>query len=117
MQYIGRFAPSPTGKLHIGSLLCAVASFLDAKSMNGKWLVRIEDLDLPRTVAGASDDILHTLEAFNLYWDESVVYQSHRHHLYQQSLDVLRSKDLIYPCFCSRKEIKEQGRLGLDGVL
>ena len=83
MQYIGRFAPSPTGHLHIGSLLTAVASFLDAKANGGAWLVRMEDLDKPREVKGAADDILRTLDAFSLHWDDCVVYQRQRHHLYQ----------------------------------
>ena len=77
--YIGRFAPSPTGRLHIGSLLTAVASYLDARQHGGIWLVRMEDLDPPREMAGAASDILHTLEAFSLYWDGEVMYQHNRH--------------------------------------
>ena len=84
--YIGRFAPSPTGWLHIGSLLTAVASYLDARSHQGKWLVRMEDLDPLREQRGAASVILSTLEAFALYWDDTVVYQSQRHHLYHQEL-------------------------------
>lgn len=115
--YIGRFAPSPTGLLHIGSLLTAVASYLDAKANQGKWLVRIEDLDPPREMAGASQHILHTLEAFGLHWDESVVYQSQRHHLYQQALDILKHQQLIYPCYCSRKQWQQQAQKGIDGLI
>ena len=78
--YIGRFAPSPTGLLHIGSLLTAVASFLDARAHGGRWLLRMEDLDPPREMAGAAGHILHTLAAFGLEWDGEVVYQSQRQH-------------------------------------
>lgn len=117
MQYIGRFAPSPTGYLHIGSLLTAVASFLDAKANNGKWLVRMEDLDKPREVKGAADDILRTLDAFSLHWDDCVVYQSQRHHLYQAAFDELQRQNLLYPCFCSRKTVQENGKQGIDGIV
>ena len=85
-DYIGRFAPTPSGALHIGSLLTAVASFLDARAHGGQWLVRMEDLDPPREVAGAADDILRTLAAFGLHWDGSVLYQSRRHEAYQAAL-------------------------------
>ena len=117
MQYIGRFAPSPTGHLHIGSLLTAVASFLDAKANNGKWLVRMEDLDKPREVKGAADDILRTLDAFSLHWDDCVVYQSQRHALYRAALDELQRQNLVYPCYCSRKTVQENGRQGIDGMI
>lgn len=117
MQYIGRFAPSPTGHLHIGSLLTAVASFLDAKANNGKWLVRMEDLDKPREVKGAADDILRTLDAFSLHWDGEVVYQSQRHALYRAALDELQRQNLVYPCYCSRKTVQENGRQGIDGII
>ena len=96
--YIGRFAPSPTGLLHIGSLLTAVASFLDARAHGGCWLLRMEDLDPPREMAGAASHILHTLAAFGLEWDGEVVYQSQRHSLYRAALDKLKNKDLLYPC-------------------
>lgn len=116
-DYIGRFAPSPTGRLHIGSLLAAVASFLDARAAGGKWLLRMEDLDPPREMAGAADDILRTLAAFALTWDGEVVYQSQRHHLYRAALEALRDRGLVYPCFCSRKTLHEACRPGVDGVV
>lgn len=104
-KIIGRFAPSPTGPLHLGSLYTALASFLHARSQHGKWLLRIDDLDTPRNVQGAADNILSTLEAFGLYWDDSVVYQSQCLDAYQFYLDDLANKQLIYPCICSRKTL------------
>ncbi|WP_404342861.1 tRNA glutamyl-Q(34) synthetase GluQRS [Pseudoalteromonas mariniglutinosa] len=107
--YRGRFAPSPTGPLHFGSLVAAVGSYLDAKVNHGKWLVRIEDIDTTRVVAGAASDILKTLEAYGLYWDESVIYQSQRQSLYQDVVTQLIEQQLIYACHCSRKQIKAMG--------
>jgi glutamyl-Q tRNA(Asp) synthetase len=104
-KIIGRFAPSPTGSLHLGSLYTALASFLQARSQHGKWLLRIDDLDTPRNVQGAADNILSTLDAFGLYWDDSVVYQSQCLDAYQTSLDELTNNQLIYPCTCSRKTL------------
>jgi glutamyl-Q tRNA(Asp) synthetase len=104
-KIIGRFAPSPTGPLHLGSLYTALASFLQARSQHGKWLLRIDDLDTPRNVQGAADNILSTLDAFGLYWDDSVVYQSQCLDAYQTSLDELTNNQLIYPCTCSRKTL------------
>jgi len=115
--YRGRFAPSPTGPLHLGSLLSALGSYLQAKSQKGKWLVRIEDLDPPREVKGAALDILKTLEAFGLYWDEEVVFQSKQHKHYQDALEQLKVKKLIYSCSCSRKQIQESTRLGKIGFI
>src|SRR5690606_33178757 len=115
--YRGRFAPSPTGPLHFGSLVTAVGSYLEAKSHQGKWLVRIEDVDTPRVIKGAADDILRTLEAFGLYWDETVVYQSKRTAAYQEKLDNLQQKDWLYPCTCSRQQIAAHGRPGQDGFI
>ncbi len=106
-HYRGRFAPSPTGPLHFGSLVAAIGSYLDAKQQHGKWLVRIEDLDTPRTVNGASDNILRTLEAYGLQWDETVIYQSERNDFYQAAFDRLHTSHLLYPCVCSRKEIAD----------
>lgn len=103
--YIGRFAPSPTGSLHFGSLYTALASFLAAKSQQGLWCLRIDDLDAPRNKKGAVNSILTTLDAFGLYWDASVVYQSQCLDAYSAALDQLDSAHLIYPCTCSRKTL------------
>ncbi|RDE18052.1 tRNA glutamyl-Q(34) synthetase GluQRS [Motiliproteus coralliicola] len=104
-DYIGRFAPSPTGSLHFGSLLAALASYLDARSQQGRWLVRMEDLDPPREVPGAADQILHTLETFGFEWDGPVWYQSQRHPDYQQVLEQLIATGAAYGCDCSRSQI------------
>ena len=113
--YRGRFAPSPTGPLHFGSLIAAVGSYLEAKSRNGEWLVRIEDLDPPREEPGASDDILRTLEACGMEWDGDIVYQSTRRDAYHAALHGLRARGLIYPCACSRREIADSAIEGIDG--
>ena len=107
--YIGRFAPSPTGPLHLGSLYTALASFLDAKSQHGLWLLRIDDLDTPRNIAGATELILNTLEVFGLHWDGSVVYQSQSIKHYQDALQRLERAQLIYACQCSRKSLATDG--------
>ena len=117
MKYIGRFAPSPTGLLHIGSLLTAVASYADARFHSGKWLLRMEDLDPPREMQGAADNILFTLEKFGFEWDGEVAYQSQRHAFYRDALDDLRTRNLVYPCDCSRKDWHEKARLGADGFV
>jgi glutamyl-Q tRNA(Asp) synthetase len=111
----GRFAPSPTGPLHLGSLVAALGSYLDARSAGGEWLVRMEDLDPPREQAGAADDILRTLEALGFQWDGPVVYQSRRGSLYEEALAELSAQDHIYFCTCSRKEIADLGLPGIDG--
>lgn len=103
--YRGRFAPSPTGPLHFGSLVTALASYLRATREGGAWLVRIEDLDPPREVAGASDDILRTLEALGLEWDGEVVFQSRREAAYEAALQQLRERGFAYPCGCTRREV------------
>ena len=103
--YRGRFAPSPTGPLHFGSLVAAVGSYLDARSHGGGWLLRIEDIDTPRTVHGSADDIQHTLEAFGFEWDGEVVWQSDRLDRYHAALVGLQLDGLAYPCACSRKDI------------
>ncbi len=115
MPCIGRFAPSPTGPLHFGSLLAALASYLDIRARNGRWLLRIEDIDPPREQPGAADSILRTLEAFGLHWDGEVVYQSQRRALYEDALQQLIQLDTAYPCHCSRKQLRARGVLGYDG--
>ena len=114
---IGRFAPSPTGPLHFGSLLAALASYCEAKTQGGTWLVRMEDLDKPREITGAADHILRTLEAFGFEWDREVVYQSERSALYQDALSQLKANSLIYDCDCSRKEIADSAQHGIDGLI
>jgi len=114
-SYRGRFAPSPTGPLHFGSIVAAVGSFLQAKSRGGEWLVRMEDIDPPRVVPGAADDILRTLETFGLYWDGTVMYQSRRHGVYEAAMNMLERLDAIYPCACSRREIADSSVSGVDG--
>lgn len=113
--YRGRFAPSPTGPLHFGSLVAAVASYLDAKSRGGEWLVRIEDLDPPRVARGAADDILRTLDACGMQWDGAIVYQSTRFDAYHSALHRLRQRGVIYPCACSRREIADSALAGIEG--
>lgn len=105
MNYRGRFAPSPTGDLHFGSLVTATASYLDARANNGQWLLRIEDVDKGRTVPGAADQILHTLEAFGFAWDGPVWMQSQRDAAYLAALEQLAARGLLYPCQCSRSQI------------
>jgi glutamyl-Q tRNA(Asp) synthetase len=108
-QYRGRFAPSPSGHLHFGSLIAALASYLHAKNQQGLWLVRIEDIDPPREMIGASSAILTTLEAYGLHWDETVLYQSQQSDLYRDVLQQLAEKKLTYHCQCTRAQIKAQG--------
>ncbi len=103
--YIGRFAPSPTGPLHLGSLYSALAGFLQARSQHGKWLLRIDDLDIPRNVPGSTESILTTLDACGLHWDDPVDYQSRHVPEYEQVLDRLVRDNLVYPCSCSRKTL------------
>ena len=108
-KYIGRFAPSPTGPLHFGSLLAAVASYLDAKANCGSWLLRMEDLDPPREPDGAADQILGQLQALGLCWDGEVLYQSSRLDAYEQILTNLYQRELCYSCDCTRGQIKAMG--------
>ena len=118
VRYRGRFAPSPTGPLHFGSLVAAVGSYLDAKANGGEWLVRIEDIDTPRTVPGAAESILKTLEAFGFEWDGEVVFQSRRLDLYHAALVQLQLAGQVYPCSCSRSEVAALAvRHSVDGGL
>jgi glutamyl-Q tRNA(Asp) synthetase len=117
IQYRGRFAPSPTGSLHFGSLVAAVGSYLDAKHHHGTWLVRMEDLDTPRCMSGAADDILRTLAAFGLHSDEPVLYQSQRTAAYEAALHQLQTLGALYPCCCTRKEITDSALHGIDGQI
>ncbi|MEO8101971.1 MAG: tRNA glutamyl-Q(34) synthetase GluQRS [Betaproteobacteria bacterium] len=115
MKYVGRFAPSPTGPLHFGSLVAAVASYLDARARGGTWLVRIEDVDTTRCQASFAGEILQALSAFGLAWDGDVVYQSRRVAQYEAALAQLAARDLTYACTCSRREIADSGLSGIDG--
>ncbi len=102
----GRFAPSPTGSLHLGSLAAAVASWLSARAENGRWLVRIEDIDTPRVVPGSAAEILAALQRYGLEWDGEVVWQSRRTHLYEAALECLRASRLVFDCACSRADLQ-----------
>lgn len=108
--YVGRFAPSPTGPLHFGSLVAAVASWLDARTVGGRWLVRMEDLDRPRCEPGAADIILRQLEAYGLIWDGGVLVQSQRDDAYAAALDSLRGKGAVFPCVCTRSQLAQVPR-------
>lgn len=117
-RYRGRFAPSPTGPLHFGSLVAAVGSYLDARAHGGEWLVRIEDIDAPRAVPGAADHILRTLDGFGFEWDGEVVFQSRRLDFYHAALVRLQLAGRAYPCSCSRSEIAAAAsRASIDGGL
>lgn len=118
-RYRGRFAPSPSGPLHFGSLVAALGSYVDARHYQGEWLIRIEDLDSPREKPGAAASILRTLEAFRFEWDGEVLYQSSpdRQHAYQQALEQLASQGMSYLCACSRKEISSISAMGIEGPI
>jgi glutamyl-Q tRNA(Asp) synthetase len=107
-DYIGRFAPSPTGPLHFGSLFCALASYLHARRNNGTWLVRVEDIDTPRVDTSTIKPILDTLQAHGLCWDEQVIYQSQRHDHYTAYLNKLNDKQYLYACTCTRSQIRKR---------
>ena len=105
--YVGRFAPSPTGPLHAGSLVAALASWLDARAHGGRWLLRIEDLDAPREVPGAAAGIIDSLRGFGLHWDGDIMVQNTRHAAYEAAFDRLMAQGMIYPCACTRREIAD----------
>lgn len=115
MTYIGRFAPSPTGLLHFGSLLAATASYLQARSQQGQWLLRIEDLDKPREQKGAAEAIIQTLALYGFEWDQPIIYQSQRLTAYQEALKNLQP--YIYVCNCSRKQLQPTANLGSFGAI
>ncbi|STP87660.1 Glutamyl-Q tRNA(Asp) synthetase [Edwardsiella ictaluri] len=108
-EYIGRFAPSPSGDLHFGSLIAALGSYLRARACGGRWLVRIEDIDPPREVPGAAARILRALEHYGLHWDGPVLYQSQRHEAYHAILEQLHRQGLAYYCTCTRQRIHALG--------
>ncbi len=113
-RYVGRFAPSPTGPLHFGSLVAAAGSYFDARAHGGRWLLRIEDVDRPRTVPGATDRILASLERLGFEWDGEPLRQSDRQAAYTAALDRLRGSGQVFPCGCTRREIADSG-LARDG--
>lgn len=114
-SYRGRFAPSPTGPLHFGSLVAAVGSYADARAHHGTWLLRLEDVDAPRTVPGAADSILRMLERLGFAWDGEVVFQSRRTSLYRAAFERLRLEGRVFACACTRREIADS-TLGPDGA-
>lgn len=117
-MYIGRFAPSPTGPLHFGSLIAAVASYCEAKTHQGKWLLRMEDLDKPREIKGAASTILQQLDFYGFEWDGHVLYQSQRDDAYAAALESLKHQYLVYPCTCTRKEIADSStKVGIEGAI
>jgi len=115
--YRGRFAPTPSGPLHFGSIVAAVGSYLEARTHRGEWHLRIDDLDPPRVVPGAADSILRCLEQLGFEWDGPVIYQSQRAPAYHAALHQLRQRGVVYPCACTRKEIAEGARTGVEGPI
>ncbi|HDL7772040.1 TPA: tRNA glutamyl-Q(34) synthetase GluQRS [Yersinia enterocolitica] len=109
--YVGRFAPSPSGDLHFGSLIAALGSYLQARAEGGRWLVRIEDIDPPREIPGAAARILASLDHYGLHWDGPIIYQSQRHEAYRATLDWLEQQGLSYNCTCTRSRIQQIGGL------
>lgn len=115
MGYRGRFAPTPSGPLHFGSVVAAAGSRADARAHGGQWHLRVDDLDAPRVVPGATDSILRTLEALGMHWDGPVVLQSSRRERHAEALERLRGRARLYGCSCSRREVEAAGLRGLDG--
>lgn len=113
--YVGRYAPSPTGPLHFGSLVAAVAGFLDARRHGGRWLLRIEDIDPPRIAPGADEDIRRTLEAYGFAWDGELIRQSDSTDRHLEALHRLEARGLVYACSCSRRQLRETARIGALG--
>ena len=109
--YVGRFAPSPTGPLHLGSLICALATYLDARANGGSWLVRMEDLDPPREIPGAADSILNSLKAHGLHWDQQVLWQSQRHEAYAAVAAQLLASGMAFYCACSRAQLAQHNNI------
>ncbi len=117
MTYKGRFAPTPSGPAHLGTMLAAIGSYLQARSQGGEWHIRIDDIDPPREVAGSADSILKSLGTYGLEWDGTVVYQSQRHAEYEAALQRLLASDLAYHCGCSRREIEPLAKTGPNGMI
>ena len=115
VPYIGRFAPSPTGPLHFGSLVAAIASYLQARSQDGRWLLRIEDIDPPREQSGASDEIIEALQRYGFEWDGDVIFQSTNRAAHETALKSLIEQGLAYRCRCSRRDLENapRGALGI----
>lgn len=116
-RYRGRFAPSPSGPLHFGSMIAAIGSYCDARAHGGDWQIRIDDIDTPRVVRGSADEILRTLEAFALDWDGHPIYESRNMDAYHNALHALRANASVFACSCSRKEIAKSGITGLEGPI
>lgn len=116
-SYIGRFAPSPTGSLHFGSLVAAAGSYLQARVNHGQWRLRMDDLDLPRCTPAFAGEILSVLERFGFEWDGAVQYQSQRLPAYRAALDRLRATGRVYGCACTRREIADSNVLGIEGAI
>ena len=117
MSYRGRFAPTPSGPLHFGSIVAASGSFLEARTRSGQWHLRIDDLDPPRVVPGAAEDIVRCLRAFGFEWDGEIVNQSARGAAYRHAFERLLREGMAYPCACSRKEIAERAVMGAEGPI
>jgi glutamyl-Q tRNA(Asp) synthetase len=116
MGYVGRFAPSPTGPLHLGSVVAALGSYLDAHHEGGRWLLRIEDLDTARVRPGCDAEIQRTLENLGLHWDGAVEYQSRRRALYAEAIEALDRHALLYACHCSRRDLADSEERGYPGT-